>query len=119
MRKGEIDEDELEFQRLVKGVSVHPGRAKPRRRERFVMVPALWRERLTKARHIATYRVALHILARNFETHGKSFALPNAPLALEGVSRRQKWRALEELEQLELIAAERRKRRSPWITVLG
>ena len=89
-----------------------------KRRELFTMVPGIWKERLTKARYVATYRVALHILARDWENGGRHFTLSNAALALEGVKRGTKWRALGELEQLELIAIERRKRKSPQITVL-
>lgn len=89
-----------------------------RRREQFTMVPGIWKERLSKARYVATYRVALHILTRDWENDGKPFTLSNGALALEGVKRGTKWRALRELEQLGLIAIERRKRKSPQITVL-
>jgi hypothetical protein len=37
---------------------------------------------------------------------------------MEGVGRRAKWRALQELEQLRLITIERRKRKSPRIAVI-
>jgi hypothetical protein len=89
-----------------------------RRRGNFTMVPGIWKEQLTKARHIATYRIVLHILMRDWESGGEPFTLSNGALALENVSRRQKWRALEELEQLGLIVIERRKRKSPLITAL-
>ena len=78
----------------------------------------VWREQLTKARYIATYRAALHILMRNWESGGKPFTLSNGALALEGVKRSAKWRALQDLEQLGLITIERRKRKSPRITAL-
>lgn len=89
-----------------------------KRRKGFTMVPGLWQERLTKARRIATYRVALHILRRHFESGGEPFTLSNGAAALEGVTRWRKWEALAELEKLGLITVERRKRRSPRITVL-
>jgi hypothetical protein len=89
-----------------------------RRREHFTQLPGIWKERLTKVKHISTYRVALHILMRDFETRGKPFTLSNGALALENVSRWEKPRALSELEEAGLIMIERRNRKSPQITVL-
>jgi hypothetical protein len=89
-----------------------------RRREHFTKVPGIWKERLTKVRYIATYRVALHILMRDFETRGESFTLSNGALMVEGVASGTKWRALRELEQAGLITIERRARKSPRITAL-
>jgi hypothetical protein len=104
----------------VESVPEPPGvRAKQHRwRENFIIVPGLWKERLTKVQHIATYRVALHILMRNFETHGEPFTLSNGALTLENVGRGTKWRALKELEQFDLITVQRRTRKSPQITAL-
>ena len=39
---------------------------------------ALWVERLAQARHIATYRVALHVLYQNWKRGGTPFALSNS-----------------------------------------
>ncbi len=89
-----------------------------KRRRHFVKVPGTWVEQLTKARHIATYRLALHVLYRHWKGAGQPFTLSNGMVAMEGVSRWQKWRALEELEQLELITVERRKRKSPRVAVI-
>jgi hypothetical protein len=55
---------------------------------------------------------------RDFETRGKPFTLSNGALALENVSRWEKPRALSELEEAGLIVIERRKRKTPRITVL-
>jgi hypothetical protein len=88
------------------------------RREHFIQVPGIWKERLTKVKYICTYRVALHILMRDFETRGKPFTLSNGALALENVPRWEKARALSELEAAGLIMIERRNRKSPQITVL-
>lgn len=102
-------------------VEILPCEAQPsksRRREPFTLVPDVWKQRLAKVKYISTYRVALHILGRNFETHGKPFTLSNVALTLEGVSRWQKWRALLELEEVGLIVIERRKRKTPRITTL-
>ena len=91
----------------------------PRSRARkFTMFPGAWEERLTKARHLATYRVALHILYRAWRHKGEPILLANEQLADKGVTRRNKWRALAELEQLGLITVVKRQRKSPIITVL-
>jgi len=84
------------------------------RRKHFVKVPGLWVERLSDARHIATYRVAMRVLARYWQRK-EVFPLPNN---IEGVSRWAKWAALSELEKLGLIRLERRDRKSPLITVV-
>jgi hypothetical protein len=99
-------------------LAVVPGQIKRRRRQ-FVMVPWIWIEKLGTARYVATYRVALHVLYRHWRGRGEPFTLSNGMVAIEGVSRWQKWRGLRELERLGLIAIERRPRRSPRITLVG
>jgi hypothetical protein len=95
--------------------------AAPRRRQEesrhFVKMPVLWVERLAEARHIASYRIALHLLYQTWKTGRQSVELPNASLATLGISRRSKWRALGELERLGLVMVERRRRRTPRIVV--
>ena len=86
-----------------------------KRRQRFVKFPFLWVEQLSRAHHIATYRVALRVLQRHGQCRGRPFPLPNN---IEGVGRWAKWAALSELEQLGLIRLERRNRKSPLVTVL-
>jgi hypothetical protein len=89
-----------------------------RKRRHFIKVPLLWFERLAEARHIATYRVALHLLYQAWKMSGQPVPLPNGPLIAEGIARGTKWRALGELERLGLVIVERRKRKAPRITVL-
>jgi hypothetical protein len=91
---------------------------KIQKRRYFVKVPSTWIERLVEARHIATYRVALHVLYRHWKGGGAPFTLSNTAMANEGVTRHRKWEALGELEQLGLVTVERRKRRSPRVTVI-
>jgi hypothetical protein len=88
-----------------------------KQRQHFVKVPWTWIERLATARYISTYRVALHVLYHYWKT-SKPFVLPNGNLSMEGVERRAKWRGLRELERLGLVSIERRRRKSPLITVL-
>jgi hypothetical protein len=103
---------------LIQERKVSMSKKEKRRQKNFIIVPGVWREQLTKVKYIATYRVALHILARDFETHGKPFPLSNGALALENVSRWEKPRALAELEAVGLIRVERCKRKTPRITAL-
>jgi hypothetical protein len=84
---------------------------------RFIKFPLSWAEQLTKARRIATYRVALRVLYLHWRSRGQPFTLANRGLETEGVGRIAKWRALGELELLGLITIERCKGRSPRITV--
>jgi hypothetical protein len=102
---------------MMEKLAVMP-RKLQKRREHFAKVPGIWIERLAKARHLATYRLALHILYRHWKGGGKPFTLSNGMVAMEGVSRWAKWRALAELERLGLITVKRRKGKSPRITVI-
>ena len=88
-----------------------------KRRQQFVMVPWIWIERLAKTSSANTYRVALHLLHQHWKSSSQPFLLPNGMLAMEGVTRFAKWRALAELERLGLISVEKRPDRSPKITV--
>jgi hypothetical protein len=88
-----------------------------KRREQFVLVPWTWIEKLEGASG-QTYRVALHILHLHWKHGEQPFKLPNGMLRIDGVSRRSKWRALEDLERRGLIVIERRRKRSPIIRML-
>ena len=101
----------------IKAIRIVPEKIR-KRRQHFIKVPWTWVERLAKARHIATYRVALHVLYRHWKGGGLPFTLSNVAVVDDGVSRQRKWEALQELEQLGLVAVERRERRSPRITVI-
>ena len=91
--------------------------AQQRRKKHFVILPMEWIDRLEHARHVSTFKVAHELLYRRWKTGQQSVLLPNTGLA--GVSRWGKWRALLELERLGLIAIERRRRKSPKITILN
>jgi hypothetical protein len=103
---------------LVPERKVSLSRKEKKRKGGFVVVPGLWQERLTKARNVATYRMALLVLRQSWENNGKPFTLSNGALKMENITRWQKWRALAELERFELVAVERRERKSPTITAL-
>jgi hypothetical protein len=72
--------------------------------------------RLRNAKHASTFKVALFLLHRTWETKRHAIRLSNT--AVPGLARRSKSRALEELEALGLVVVERQIRRSPLITVL-
>jgi hypothetical protein len=93
--------------------------AKPKRgrgREQFIIVPMTWKDCLTKAVHASTFKLALHLLYQHWKTDGAAIKLSNT--TLDGMSGKQKWRGLRELEKLGLVAVERRKRRSPLVRVV-
>jgi hypothetical protein len=83
----------------------------------FVMVPLEWLERLAGAKNLATSKLALRLLYLHWRGQGRPVTLSNVAANQAGVSRGQKWRALAELEALDLITVRRRKRRSPEITL--
>ena len=95
------------------------GSLKRHKGRQFVMVPLAWKERLSQAAYIGTYRVALHLLYRDWKEGSRPVLVSNVALAREGVSRWGKWRALRELESLGLVKIERRPRKSPVITVIN
>jgi hypothetical protein len=84
----------------------------------WIQVPCWWVERLAKAtRYRVTFIVALHLLYEHWRHRGRPIKLANGALEMEGVPRGTKWRALKELEQAGLISVQRRRRKSPVITV--
>jgi hypothetical protein len=97
------------------------GTAKTRKKKwqrKFVRFPWVWVDRLKATRHAAVYRVAFFLIYEHWRTGGRPVRLPNAMLAEMGVTRMQKSRALDELEQLGLIKVERSPRKSPTVTPL-
>jgi hypothetical protein len=102
-----------------------PADQAPRSRSRkkaigdFVMVPRIWVERLERAKHVVTYRLALDVLLRAWRSKNySSLAVSNVTATKAGISRASKWRALRELERLGLIVIMTRPSRAPSIKVL-
>jgi hypothetical protein len=86
-----------------------------KRREKFIIVPMTWRERLTGAAG-NTILVALDLLYLAWKGgKGEAIKLANGTLRDDGVSRHSKWRALNDLERRGLINVERRPKRSPLV----
>jgi hypothetical protein len=87
-------------------------------RDQFIIVPMAWKNRLAAAVHVSTFKLALHLLYQHWKNDGAAIKLSNVALANDGISRWQKWRALEELEKLGLVAIERQCRRSPMVQIV-
>jgi hypothetical protein len=107
-----------ELQKLIDNARKVPREPKKlqKRKQHFVMVPWAWVERL-KGATVQTHRVALHLLYLHWR-HKGPFKLPNGMLKIDGITRYSKWRALADLEQRGLIVVERRRRKSPRVSVL-
>jgi CRP-like cAMP-binding protein len=103
---------------LTPGAAAKAEQIAKRRQNQFVRFPLSWADKLRTARRTATYRVAMHLLFQCWKSNTRAVSLSNMALAAAGVSRREKWRALAELEQLGLIRVGRHPRKSPTITVL-
>jgi hypothetical protein len=70
------------------------------------------------ATHLSTYRVAIYLL-REWKLHpGVPIKLTTTALRGRGVSRRDKPRAVDELERMGLIQVKKRFKGSPTITIL-
>jgi hypothetical protein len=88
------------------------------RRQQFVKVPWTWIERLASSQSANTYRVALTLLFLHWKGNGDPIKLGNGMLAIDGVSRFAKYRALAELEQFGLISVAWRRKKSPIVTLI-
>jgi hypothetical protein len=107
--------------RLRAGIVVPEQRAvEPRklekRRKHFVRVPWHWTEAL-KGAPGQTYALAHHLLYLHWKNNGAPIKLANGMLEIDGINRHAKWRALSELERRGLVVIERRRRRSPIVTL--
>jgi hypothetical protein len=87
-----------------------------KRRQHFVRVPWMWMEKLIGCRG-QTLRVAFVVLYLDWKAKGRPVKLANKLPQMVGVSRRAKWRALNDLESIGLISVERRAKKSPMVQV--
>jgi hypothetical protein len=90
-----------------------------KRREKFVMMPMWWYEKLANPAPTCrcTCLVACYLLHLHWKNDGKPFKLANGMLAYDGISPDTKLRALKDLERRGLITIERRARKSPVVHV--
>jgi hypothetical protein len=83
---------------------------------RFVKVPLLWATELARIGASGhTYAVALELLYQARWT--KNVKLTTARLKALGVSRRSKWRALDEFSRVGLVHVEERGNKNPIVTM--
>ena len=93
----------------------------PKRRhtgQLVTVVPNTWKDRLFESRNAHTIKVGIELQFLWFKAFRKPFPLTNIAMAKIGIDRRTKHIALVELEERGLIEVERRKTKSPIITVL-
>ena len=89
-----------------------------RRRQHFIRVPHIWRERLDGASG-HTILLALDLLYLDWKGKGAPIKLANGMLRMDGIDRKTKWRALNDLEHRGLITVQRRHGRSPIVRLAG
>ena len=106
---------ELPPELVAKGKKASATKPK-KRRQHFVRVPWMWMEKLIGCRG-QTLRVAFVVLYLDWKAKGRPVKLANKLPQMVGVSRRAKWRALNDLESIGLISVERRAKKSPIVQV--
>jgi hypothetical protein len=92
-----------------------PSKAK---RDAFVQVPLWWAEQAAQATRTPQAMVWLWLLHLAWKERSATFRLPNERLAVRGVSRFVKMRALRDLEAAGLIQVERVRGKAPTVTLL-
>jgi hypothetical protein len=118
------EEEEKEFlslQRRPAERAPRPKSAKVKQRQhrdRFVQVPLWWAERMTKATETPRAFVGIWLLYLAWKTGKSTFPLPNGQLEAHGISRKVKRCVLRNLEAAGLIKVDRRRGKSPLITLL-
>ena len=90
----------------------------PRKHQQFVNVPLRWAADTAKATGTRGAMVWILLLHMTWKTKSRTFALSNVMLARYGVTREMKRRVLEKLEASGRIKIERRRKRSPIVTLL-
>jgi hypothetical protein len=91
-----------------------------RRRDLYAQVPLCWAERVTNIRGASakTLFVGIWLLHLSWKARSLTFSVPNGQLGARGVSRKAKYRALQQLEAAGLITVERRNRKPPLVTLV-
>jgi hypothetical protein len=110
--------DAFDLERLRVNAANLQRKPKPKRwRRHYVRFPWEWAERMKAVNRGCTYRLALLLVYEHWRTGGRPIVLSNVGLEQEGLTRKTKWAALKELEQLGLVGVERRPRKSPRVTL--
>jgi hypothetical protein len=91
---------------------------KPPSKDAFVQVPLWWIEQATRATRTPQAMVCIWLLYLSWQAKSMTFPLPNDRLAKRGADKRVKRRALANLEKAGLITVERRRGKTPIITLV-
>ena len=97
--------------------SPHRRKQRPTWQRHYIMLPWTWADRLQKARGVSTWRVAVLLLYEHWRRDGQPVVVSNILTQDLGVPPRSKTRALLELQALDLIAIDRKRRKSPRATL--
>jgi hypothetical protein len=89
-----------------------------KKKDTFVKVPLGWAEAAVKATRAPAALVLIHLLHASWKARSTTFRLSNSYLERNGVSREIKRRVLRDLEAAGLILVERKKGRSPVVTLV-
>jgi hypothetical protein len=88
------------------------------KKDAFVQVPLWWAEQAAQATRTPQAMVLVWLLHLSWKEHSPTFKLPNERLAIRGVSRFAKTRALRNLEAARLIQVKRERGKAPTVTLL-
>jgi hypothetical protein len=87
------------------------------RKDEFVKVPLWWIEQATRATRTPQAMVCVWLLYLSWKAKSMTFPLPNDRLSKRGADKRAKRRALANLERAGLIIVERRRGKTPIVTL--
>jgi hypothetical protein len=111
------EEERKALMKASKGATRRKSRA-PKTRFKFTIFPDEWEYQLARVQaEGGVYRVALYLLRETWRAGSNRVKLANEVLKARGVSRWQKYHALDVLGSLGLISTERGSRKSPVVTV--
>jgi hypothetical protein len=111
------DEEEREFQEIMRAACKPSPATLKKRREQFVKVPLWWAQQAAHATRTQQAYVWIWLLRLSWEHKSATFPLPNGRLERAGIDRRTKRRALARLKAAGLIQTECRRGKSPLVTV--
>jgi hypothetical protein len=117
MSKDQFDLDALRID-PTDPVFARAAAPKQKWKRQFIIFSWEWFARLKTVRTASACRLALFLAYEHWRAGGRPIKLTNAAMADIGVSPDAKGRALDELERVGLIKADRFTRRSPIVIVL-
>jgi hypothetical protein len=98
--------------------STKPATKSRRKQDPFVKVPLWWATAAAEATQTPRFLVCVELLHRSWKAKSLTFVLPNEGLRENGASRKVKGGVLHDLETAGLITIERRRGKSPRVTLV-